>query len=81
MRSMKQANTKDVGVMSDRVMIDLFKKNIRETGLDPKNLKGTWAEARHILQKHFGKVSRIMNSNQTNLQRLYQAALSELGQD
>ena len=80
MKRVQQAATKDVGQMVDRVMIDLFKKNIRETGLDPKGLEGNWAEARDILQRHFGKVSRIMSSNQNKLQRLYQTALKELKQ-
>jgi hypothetical protein len=78
MRSVKQVVTRDVGVMTDRVMIDLFKKNIRKTGLDPEGLKGNWAETRDILQRHFVKVSRIMNNNQTKLQKLYQTALKEL---
>ncbi len=81
MTGFKHAATKDVGVMADSVMIDLFKKNIRKTGLDPKGLKENRAEAPNILQRHFGKVSRIMDSNHTKLQRLYQIALNELGQD
>lgn len=80
MRSVKQAATKDVGVMADRVMIDLFKKKIREMGLDPEGLKGNWAEARDILRRHFGKVSRIMANNQRKLRSLYQTALKELKQ-
>ena len=47
----------DMREMKDRVMIDVFKKKIQETELDPKRLKGTWAEASEILQSHFGKLS------------------------
>ncbi|MGD8314811.1 MAG: hypothetical protein PVI17_08715, partial [Syntrophobacterales bacterium] len=71
----------DVRELTDRVMIDIFKKKIRETETDPKRLLGTWIEAREILQNHFGKVSRIMNLNQYKLQRLYKTAIKELAKD
>ena len=68
----------DVRELTDRVLIDIFKKKIREAETDPKRLLGTWIEAREILQNHFGKVSRIMNLNQYKLQRLYKTAIKEL---
>ena len=68
----------DVRELTDRVMIDIFKKKTREAETDPKRLLGTWIEAREILQNHFGKVSRIMNLNQYKLQRLYKTAIKEL---
>jgi hypothetical protein len=71
----------DVRELTDRVMIDIFKKKIREAETDPKRLLGTWIEAREILQNHFGKVSRIMNLNQYKLQRLYKTAIKELAKD
>jgi hypothetical protein len=71
----------DIREMKDRVMIDVFKKKIQETELDPKRLKGTWAKASEILQSHFGKLSRIMTLNQYKLQRLYKTALEELAKD
>jgi len=71
----------DVRELTDRVMIDIFKKKIREAETDPKRLLGTWMEARKILQDHFGKVSRIMNLNQYKLQRLYKTAIKELAED
>jgi hypothetical protein len=72
---------KDVRELTDRVMIDIFKKKIREAETDPKILRGTWVEAREFLQNHFGKVSRIMNLNQYKLQRLYKTAIQELAKD
>jgi hypothetical protein len=72
--------TVNVREMTDRVMIDVFKKTIQEVGLDAKRLKGTWTEASDILENHFGKVSRIMTSNQKKLQTLYRIALEELKQ-
>ena len=70
----------DVREMTDRVMIDLFKQKLQANHFHPERLKGTWSEASNILRNHFGKISRIMTSNQYKLQRLYQAALKELGQ-
>ena len=76
---MKQTETSvNVREMTDRVMIDVFKKKIQEAELDAKRLKGTWTEASDILESHFGKVSRIMTSNQKELQTLYRIALKEL---
>ena len=76
---MKQTETTvNVREMTDRVMINVFKKKIQEAELDAKRLKGTWAEASDILESHFGKVSRIMTSNQKKLQTLYRIALKEL---
>ncbi len=78
---MKQTETSvNVREMTDRVMIDVFKKKIQEAELDAKRLKGTWTEASDILESHFGKVSRIMTSNQKELQTLYRIALKELKQ-
>jgi hypothetical protein len=71
----------DVREIADRVMIDIFKKKIREAETDPKRLQGTWVEAREILQNHFGKVSRIMTHNQYKLQGLYKTAIEELAKD
>ncbi|UCG12220.1 MAG: hypothetical protein JSU72_17230 [Deltaproteobacteria bacterium] len=78
---MKQTDiTVNVREMTDRVMIDLFKRRIQEGEHDAKRLKGTWTEASDILESHFGKVSRIMTSNQKKLQTLYGIALKELKQ-
>ena len=68
----------DVGEMKDRMMIDLFKKKLRETTTDLTQLSGTWDEASGILKEHFGKISRTMISNENKLRNLYQTALEEL---
>jgi hypothetical protein len=76
-----ERDTTDIRELTDRVMIDIFKKKIQEARTDPKRLQGTWSEAREILQNHFGKVSRIMTLNQHKLQRLYKTAIKELAGD
>ena len=80
MRSLGKEAVMDVGEITDRLMIDLFKQKIQETGADRERLKGTWAEARDILRDHFGKISRVMSNNQDSLQNLYQIAIKELEQ-
>jgi hypothetical protein len=55
----------DVRQMSDRVMIDLFKRKINDMNRSPTHLKGTWHEAGDLLTTHFGKISRIMDQNNT----------------
>jgi len=71
---------RDVGEMTNRLIIDLFKRKIQETGLDPERLRGSWEEACAILQSHFGKVSRVMVQNEYRLHSLYRTALQELQQ-
>ena len=66
--------------MSDRVMIDLFKRKINDMHLSPRQLKGTWHEAGDLLTTHFGKISRIMDQNKKNLLKLYKAAIEEVEQ-
>ena len=73
-------NLRDVGEMTNRLTIDLFKRKIYETKMDPEQLRGSWAEACHILRNHFGKLSRIMIQNEYELHNLYRAALKELRQ-
>ena len=68
----------DVGEMKDRMMIDLFKKKLEETGTDLAQLRGSWDEASEILKAHFGKITRTMVSNENKLRNLYQAAIEEL---
>ena len=77
----KAALITDVQDMTDRFMIVLFKKKIREIKLDPKALKGTWSEASSFLEAHFGKISRIMDNNEFKLLSLYLKALKELRGD
>jgi hypothetical protein len=72
------AKARNVEEMTDRVMIDLFKRRIQDAGLNPQGLLGTWIEASNILESHFGKISRVMTSNRKKLQRLYQTAIKEL---
>jgi hypothetical protein len=71
---------RDVGEMTNRLIIDLFKRKIHETELDPERLKGSWDEACEILQRHFGKVSRVMVQNEYKLHYLYRTAIKELQQ-
>ncbi len=74
MKSLGKEAVMDVGKITDRLMIDLFKQKIQERGLDLERLRGTWAEASDFLREHFGKVSRVMATNEKNLRTLYQAA-------
>jgi hypothetical protein len=69
---------RDVGEMKNRLLIDLFKRNIHETKMDPEQLRGSWAEACSILRNHFGKLSRIMIQNEYELHNLYRTAIKEL---
>ena len=80
MKSLGKEAVLDVGEITDRLMIDLFKRKIQEKDLHTERLKGTWPEARDILRDHFGKISRVMTTNQDSLQTLYQTAIKELGQ-
>jgi hypothetical protein len=69
---------RDVEALTKRVMINLYKKRIRETRLKSARLKGTWAEASAILEEHFGRFSRVMDQNASKLLALYQIALEEI---
>ena len=71
---------RDVGEMTSRLTIDLFKMKIHETELDPEQLKGSWDEACEILQSHFGKISRVMVQNEYKLHSLYRTAIQEIKQ-
>ncbi|HYR02712.1 MAG TPA: hypothetical protein VES58_05165 [Syntrophobacteria bacterium] len=72
---------RDVEALTRRVMINLYKKRIREARLNPARLKGTWAEASGILAEHFGRFSRVMDQNASKLLALYQIALDEIRED
>ena len=74
----KAVKTKDVGEMTNRLMIDLYKNKIQEKEVNPRQLNGTWLEAIHILETHFGKISRIMKNNEKKLLNLYKTAIREL---
>lgn len=79
-RSDAEFHLRDVRQMSDRVMIDLFKRKINDMKRSPRHLKGTWHEAGDLLTTHFGKISRIMDQNKKNLLKLYQTAIKEMEQ-
>ena len=79
-RSDAEFHLRDVRQMSDRVMIDLFKRKINDMNRSPRHLKGTWHEAGDFLITHFGKISRIMDQNKKTLLKLYQAAIKEMEQ-
>ena len=79
-KSDAEFHLRDVRQMSDRVMIDLFKRKINDMNRSPRHLQGTWHEAGDFLITHFGKISRIMDQNKKNLLKLYQAAIKELEQ-
>ena len=79
-RSGAEFHLTDVRQMSDRVMIDLFKRKINDMNRSPRHLQGTWHEAGDFLITHFGKISRIMDQNKKNLLKLYQAAIKEVEQ-
>ena len=79
-KSDAEFHLRDVRQMSDRVMIDLFKRKINDMNRSPRHLQGTWHEASDFLITHFGKISRIMDQNKKTLLKLYQAAIKELEQ-
>ena len=79
-RSGAEFHLTDVRQMSDRVMIDLFKRKINDMNRSPRHLQGTWHEAGDFLITHFGKISRIMDQNKKTLLKLYQAAIKEVEQ-
>ena len=79
-RSGAEFHLTDVRQMSDRVMIDLFKRKINDMNRSPRHLKGTWHEAGDFLITHFGKISRIMDQNKKTLLKLYQTAIKEVKQ-
>jgi hypothetical protein len=79
-KSDAEFHVRDVRQMSDRVMIDLFKRKIHDLNLSHRHLKGTWHEAGDLLTTHFGKISRIMDQNKKNLLKLYRTAIKEVEQ-
>jgi hypothetical protein len=79
-KSDAEFHLRDVRQMSDRVMIDLFKRKINDMNRSPGQLKGTWHEAGGLLITHFGKISRIMDQNSKTLLKLYQTAIKEVEQ-
>jgi hypothetical protein len=68
----------DVDRIMDRLMIDLYKGQIRKTKLDPRSLKGSWDEACRILKVHLGRIDAVIQSNEGRLLSLYQTAIREL---
>jgi hypothetical protein len=64
--------------MKDRLMIDVFKKEIREKELDPNLLRGSWTEASDLLVAHYGNLSGVMLANQYKLLALYQLSIMEM---
>ena len=68
----------DVDRIMDRLMIDLYKGQIRKTKLDPRTFEGSWDEACSMLKVHFGRLDHIMESNEPKLLSLYRTALQEL---
>jgi hypothetical protein len=68
----------DVDRIMDRLMIDLYKGQIRKTKLDPRTLTGSWDEACTILKVHFGSIDTVVQSNEGRLLPLYQTAIREL---
>ena len=69
-KSDAEFHLRDVRQMSDRVMIDLFKRKIQDMNRSFRHLKGTWHEAGDLLTTHFGKISL----------KLYQTAIQEVEQ-
>ena len=68
----------DVDRIMDRLMIDLYKGQIRKTKLDPRTLTGSWNEACIILKVHFGRIDTVIQSNEGRLLSLYRVAIQEL---
>ncbi|HYR01730.1 MAG TPA: hypothetical protein VES58_00185 [Syntrophobacteria bacterium] len=69
---------RDIEREMERFMVNLYKRTIRRGGLNPKYLKGDWAEARTLLKAHFGKVTRMADQNQHRLVTLYRIAVDEV---
>ena len=69
---------RDVEREMERFMVNLYKRSIRKGRLDPKSLKGNWAEARTLLRAHFGKLTRMADQNQHRLVTLYRVAVDEV---
>ena len=69
---------RDVEREMERFMVNLYKRTIREGRLDPKSLKGNWAEASTLLRAHFGKLTRMADQNQHRLVTLYRVAVDEV---
>ncbi|HVO85262.1 MAG TPA: hypothetical protein VMU60_12630 [Syntrophobacteria bacterium] len=68
----------DVDRIMDRLMIDLYKGQIRKTKLDPRTLTGSWDEACTILKVHLGRIDTVIQSNEGRLLSLYRVAIQEL---
>ena len=68
----------DVDRIMDRLVIDLYKGQIRKTKLDPRALTGSWDEACTILKVHFGRIDTVIQSNEGRLLSLYRVAIREL---
>jgi hypothetical protein len=68
----------DVDRIMDRLMIDLYKGQIRKTKVDPRTLNGSWDEACTILKVHFGGIDTVIQSNEGRLLSLYRVAIREL---
>jgi len=47
----------------ERFVVNLYKRSIWRGGLNPKHLKGDWAEASRLLKAHFGKLTRMPDQN------------------
>jgi hypothetical protein len=69
---------RDVERDMERFMVNLYKRSIRRGGLNPKNLRGDWAEASTLLKAHFGKLTRTADQNQHRLVTLYRIAVDEV---
>jgi hypothetical protein len=64
----------DIDRIMDRLMINLYKGQIRKTRPDPRTLKGSWDEACTILEVHLDKLVHEVHSNERRLLSLYQDA-------
>jgi hypothetical protein len=73
-----QSEAANVDRIMDRLMVDLYKGQIRKTKLDPGTLTGSWDEACKILRFHFGRIDTVIESNEGRLLSLYRLAIREL---
>ena len=69
---------RDIEREMERFMVNLYKRSIRRGGLNPKHLKGDWAEASTLLKARFGKLTRMADQNQHKLLTLYRIAVDEV---
>ena len=79
-RSDAEFHLTDVRQMTDRVMIDLFKRKINDMNRSPRHLQGTWHEAGDLLITGSAPCWGSVEHPTKTLLKLYQTAIKEVEQ-